>query len=766
MYAEKGLVVLLLAFSAAVAHNTGWPRSKQGRIYRPNLGPRRLIQHVMMHEVEWANVLEEKVKVLGAPPYGGSLNYENDDKGPSILLPPKLNSVVEQGDDEKKEIAGTIASYTVRDIVATVARHFMSVRSFVEYGAEALRLATSCYTMKQSMLQISTIAMMMIKEHITLDVLAAITALKKNMVTYIDLLAFWPNDNITAMYNIYWEAVDVIQDNRIKSLAQIKYELETIKKFENYRENLQKLINEQCDKVETQDEIFRDMGIEQRPLMLTDPYLDLLVQFKDLKHIDVKQTRYVNLYVKKLKIHTMPTRMWSSVFLIKGSLEETRSGMSETTAEVLKKMSEEHPTSAETISGYSVDSRATEPSPEESGSADIMPFDLCSIDLFLSMCLDILSVRDLLVKGLVVLLLAFSAAVAHNTGWPRSKQGRIYRPNLGPRRLIQHVMMHEVEWANVLEEKVKVLGAPPYGGSLNYENDDKGPSMLLPPKLNSVVEQGDDEKKEIADTIASYTVRDIVATVARHFMSVRSFVEYGAEALRLATSCYTITQSMLQISTIGIMMTKEHNTLDVLAAITALKKNMVTYIDLLAFWPNDNITAMYNIYWEAVNIIQDEVYLLDQISYTVMPFNFLKNTEYLENIIDEQCSEMPLIVNEFFEDIYGVASWPPLVLDPYLDLLVGLKDLKYMGLKHMKHVDQNMKKLKINTMPSRLWSSVFLVKGYPEETRSDLFDTLTEVEKEMIEEYPKTAETISGPSVDSRAMEPSPEGSESADTTP
>ncbi|CAH1716219.1 unnamed protein product [Aphis gossypii] len=371
-------------------------------------------------------------------------------------------------------------------------------------------------------------------------------------------------------------------------------------------------------------------------------------------------------------------------------------------------------------------------------------------------------------KGLAVLLLALSAAVAHKEGWPRSKQGRIYRPNLGPRRLIQHVMMHEVQWAKVLKEQVKVLGAPPYGGSLNYENDDKGPMILLPSEPKSVVEQGDDEKKEIAGAIASYTVRVIVATVARHFMSVGSFVEYAVEALRLATSCYTMKQSVLQISTISMMMVKEHNVLDVLAALIALKKNMVAYIDLLAFWPNDNITVLYNFYWEVVDIIQDErITSLNQINYTVkMAFDLFENTEYLENVIDEQCSDMTLSEDEFFQDIFGVAPRPPLIVDPYIDFLVDLKDLKRMGLKHMKHMDRYVKKLKINTMPSRLWSSVFLVKGYLEETRSDLSETFMEVEKEMSEEYPKTAETISGPSVDSRAMEPSPEESESAYTTP
>lgn len=373
MYADKGLVVLLLALSTALAHKTGWPRSKQGRTYRPNMGPRRLIQHVMMHEVQWANVLKERVKMLSDPPYGGSLNYENDDKGPSIQPPSKPKPLDEQGDDEKKEItdiSGTMASYTVRDIVATISRHFIGVRSFVEYGVEALRLATSCYAMRQSMTHFSNISLMMVKGKSAVDVMAAIIALKKNAAAYLDLLAFWPNDDITALYNVYWEAVDVIQDNRIKSLAQTKYELEMIEKFESYSEYLQNLVNEQCEKVGTQDEILQDMGIEQKPALLTDPYLDVLVRFKDLKQMSVRQTRHVNRFVKKLKINTMPTRMWSSVFLIKGSLEEIRSDLSETTAEAEKELSEKHPSTGETSSGPSVESGATEPSPEVSGSAD------------------------------------------------------------------------------------------------------------------------------------------------------------------------------------------------------------------------------------------------------------------------------------------------------------------------------------------------------------------------------------------------------------
>lgn len=357
MYADKGLAVLLLALSAAVAHQTGWPRSKQSRTYRPNMDPRRLIQHVMMHEVEWANVLKESVKVLGDSPHGGYLNGR-----PSILPPPKLNPVFEHGDDGKKEtadIADTTASYTVRDIVATVVRHYIGVRSFVEYGAKAVRLATSCYAMRQSMFQFSTIALMMIKGHTALDVVAAVIELKKNAVAYIDVLASSPHENITALYNVYWRAVDVIQDKRIQTLTQIKYPTEMIEGLEKYAENLEKLVNEQCDTVGTQEEILRDMGIEQRPPLLSDSYLDILVQFKDLKHMNLSQTKHVDRYVKKLKMNTMPTRVWSSMFLSKGSLEETKSDLSETMAEVEKQLSEEQPAKEETNPGYSEES-ATE----------------------------------------------------------------------------------------------------------------------------------------------------------------------------------------------------------------------------------------------------------------------------------------------------------------------------------------------------------------------------------------------------------------------
>jgi len=319
-------------------------------------------------------VLKEKVIVLGAPPYGGSLNYENDDKGPSFLLSPKPKPVVEEGDDGKEEIgdiAGMVASYTVRDIVVTVARHFMSVRSFVEYGAKALRLATSCYSMMQSMTQLSTISMLMAKGHSNLAVVAAAIALKKNTVTYIDLLAFWPHDDITVIYYVYWQVVDIIQGVKIKSLNQIKYSVKIINELNKLVEYLDKLINRQCNNIMiSQDEFFREiLGIDQMPLLIIDPYLDLLVQFRDLKRFSFEHITHVDRYVKKLKINTMPTRMWSSVFLVKGSLEETRSDLSEITEEVEKELSKEHPKTAETISGHSVDSRATEPSPEGSGSA-------------------------------------------------------------------------------------------------------------------------------------------------------------------------------------------------------------------------------------------------------------------------------------------------------------------------------------------------------------------------------------------------------------
>jgi len=318
MYAGKGLTGLLLvaAFAVAAEETAEFPRGKPSRLYRPNMDQKQLIEHVMLYEEQWTEVLQERIKGLGEPPY----------KGRAFAAPPVIN----RAENDDKHDDNTV--YNVREIVATVVSHYSGIRSFVEYAAKAVRRALSCYTFRRMLFQMTSILLMITKEADATVVLTVANALKKNAAAYIDLLAAVPDDDLTALIRVYWEAVDVTQNQKLQRLKEQPYPIQLMQSMKDLNRNLEEYIREQCHSNLTKDEFFQQMGIRKKTPLFEDPDLDLLVNMKDLEVMTNEQYTHMSRYAVNLRTVTMHNRLWSMLYINKGPSIQIKSDLFESSS--------------------------------------------------------------------------------------------------------------------------------------------------------------------------------------------------------------------------------------------------------------------------------------------------------------------------------------------------------------------------------------------------------------------------------------------------
>ncbi|XP_060841805.1 uncharacterized protein LOC132922348 [Rhopalosiphum padi] len=327
MYAGKGLTGLLLvvAFAVAAEETAEFPRGKPSRLYRPNMDQKQLIEHVMLYEEQWTDVLQEPIKRLGEPPY----------RGRAFAAPPVIKRAAGQEDDVQHD---DTTVYNVREIVATVVSHYSGIRSFVEYAAKAVRRALSCYTFRRVLFQMISILLMMTKEADAIVVLTAADALKRNAAAYMDLLAAVPDDDLTALVRVYWEAVNVTQYDEIQHLRGQPYPKQLLQSVKELSINFEEYIEDQCHSQLTSDELFLQMGIRKKTPLITDPNLDLLVKVEDMVKMNNDQYIYMSRYGVNLRTVTMHSNLWSTLYFNKGPLPQMKSDLIDTTSMVANEM--------------------------------------------------------------------------------------------------------------------------------------------------------------------------------------------------------------------------------------------------------------------------------------------------------------------------------------------------------------------------------------------------------------------------------------------
>lgn len=297
-----------------------------------------------------------------------------------------------------------------------------------------------------------------------------------------------------------------------------------------------------------------------------------------------------------------------------------------------------------------------------------------------------------------MLVAAFAVAVAGHVRRPRSKPTMVYQPNKDAVQLLEHVMMHEDQWTDVLQEHILLLGDPPHT-KRTFDAPELGPLENI-----YITEYG-------MKTI--YDVRNILSTITRHYVAIRSFCEYGAKAVRGAMACYTFKQVYFQWKSIAQLIKDDDDPILVENMAYTLKKSTSTYIDLLSAVPDDDLTLLLEAYWRGMKILQSKL---------VQGTDRQEYSSYLEELIETFGKK----INDFLmlnclsyknaEDFYRITGVPKnntLILDQYLERLVSAKELNVMVDKLGDHMNQNARGLGIVTMKDHMWPSLFYYRDRP-----------------------------------------------------
>jgi len=321
-------------------------------------------------------------------------------------------------------------------------------------------------------------------------------------------------------------------------------------------------------------------------------------------------------------------------------------------------------------------------------------------------------------KGAARLLMvaAFAVAVADAARRPRSKPGRVYRPNKDAVKLLNYVMMHEEDWMDVLKEPIKMPDEPP------YTDRTFDPPLLVPMERDV--------------TLASYgeynlyDVRQIVATITRHYVAIRSIVEYGAKALRHALACYTYKQVYFQVRGILHLITRNADWSKFTDTAYLLKKTTSKYIDLLSAVPDNDLTLILDYYWKSIKLLQHKkVESTEEPLYPKYLIDFVKSirnktSKYLKSHCAPFKSE-----NEYFQTM-GIEEEAPLLTDIYLESTIPNTKMFNMIIEEVEKISHNAQALSINTMTDHTWLSLFYYRDQP---RTD--------STKLVKAHPSTSET-------------------------
>lgn len=325
MFAGRGAARLLLVavFAVAVADFVRRPRSKPTRTYRPNKNALMLLKHVMMHEKQWALVLQEPIKLHENenPPHA-----EREFRAPSVSL---LLSETENPDH---------VMFNIHEIVTVVYRHYSLIRSFVEYAAKIVIRALSCFTFKMLTFQFHCIRLMIEKNGDPRDVMATIYNLRNNTAAYIDVLAAVPDADLSTTLNIYWETVRVLQNGSMERLDRQPWPEWMMKIIMETTDNINNYLIGKCRVHEVNEDFYLNTGVRNLPPLFKDISFDTLLDVEKLVDMTREQARFMAQHARDLGIINLPDHAWTSMFFSRGlprfdeslPIKVTESGTSET----------------------------------------------------------------------------------------------------------------------------------------------------------------------------------------------------------------------------------------------------------------------------------------------------------------------------------------------------------------------------------------------------------------------------------------------------
>lgn len=296
--------MLVAAFAVAVAGEARLKRSKPTRVYRPNKDALRLLDHVMLHEEQWTDVLQEPIKGLDEPPH----------KGRKFLGIPELLPIPSARTAEHS----TEPVYNVHDIVATVVTHYRAIRSFTEYGAKALRRALACYTFKQVYFQSKTMALMMSKNAEPIVLLTTASDLKKNSSKFVDILSAVPDNDLTLLLDSYWVVIKHLQYEGVQHTDKPPFPQEVIDSMNGLYKKIEVYLLSHCVPYATDEQFLKMIGIPRSTPMIEDPSLRSLISLEELTRVSKEQAEHMARMARRMGNATMTDHLWSSLFLYRG----------------------------------------------------------------------------------------------------------------------------------------------------------------------------------------------------------------------------------------------------------------------------------------------------------------------------------------------------------------------------------------------------------------------------------------------------------------
>ncbi|KAL4149915.1 hypothetical protein QTP88_003766 [Uroleucon formosanum] len=316
MYATgRGTVRLLLvvAFVVAVVGVPRQPRSRALKTYRPNKDAAELLDHVMMYEKEWTDVLQEPILLPEEPPYKGR------DLGKPPLMP-QSDEASSEGpqSNEDSSVTKKMHLYDVHEVVIVVNEYYSAIGSFVDFGAKVVRRALACYTFKRVFYQSKSIYNLMIR-NVEPNVLIQLSnSFKKNNVSFIDILSAVSDSDLSIILSSFWKSVKLLQYDGIQQLEKLEYPESLMENMKDLTLKILKFLITNCKPHYIDTEFYLRAGISQNTTIITDSSLEFAMSVEEIIALAQEQSLHMAQTASSLGIVTMPDHLWTSMYYYRG----------------------------------------------------------------------------------------------------------------------------------------------------------------------------------------------------------------------------------------------------------------------------------------------------------------------------------------------------------------------------------------------------------------------------------------------------------------
>lgn len=268
--------------------------------YRRNISPKEFLEHVMMHQKDWALAMRELVRGPDSPPHGGPPGPADGDKD----------------------------AVDVRPIVTEIAAGYSMFGTVVDYAVGLVLQALICFTYRHLTFQAHYVHRLFGLE-VEPDVLhAELIALKNVAVQAADKLSLGPVD-MQLLIELYWEVTKLIQYDVVHQVRRSRYPPRSGDKILELHNKFRGHVNRKCVAYELERKFFEDLGVTVDDVTVLDGVLGLAVEQVKLIRLGRDHASFLTRYYQNLRVETMSSKHWGEIFYhaesrsMKDELDET-----------------------------------------------------------------------------------------------------------------------------------------------------------------------------------------------------------------------------------------------------------------------------------------------------------------------------------------------------------------------------------------------------------------------------------------------------------